>query len=65
MGDIEDYVRRNVDAAPPLTPEQRDRLAVLLRPPGLRDPRYSVRHAPTPSDRPGHDPDPPQSPPGA
>jgi hypothetical protein len=27
----EDYVRRLVDAAPPLTAEQRDRLAVLLR----------------------------------
>ena len=26
------YVRRTVDAWPPLTPEQRDRLAVLLRP---------------------------------
>ena len=28
---LEDYIRRTVDAAPPLTPEQRDRLAVLLR----------------------------------
>ncbi len=28
----EDYIRRLVDTAPPLTPEQRDRLAVLLRP---------------------------------
>jgi hypothetical protein len=28
---IEAYVARVVDAAPPLTPEQRDRLAVLLR----------------------------------
>ena len=27
-----DYIRRVVDAAPPLTDEQRDRLAVLLRP---------------------------------
>jgi hypothetical protein len=30
---LEDYIRRTVDAAPPLTPEQRDRLAVLLRAP--------------------------------
>ena len=29
---IEDYVRRTVDAAPPLTDEQRSRLATLLRP---------------------------------
>lgn len=29
---LEDYIRRTVDAAPPLTAEQRDRLAVLLRP---------------------------------
>ncbi len=29
--DIESAVRRIVDAAPPLTAEQRDRLAVLLR----------------------------------
>ena len=29
---IENYIRRTVDAAPPLTDEQRDRLAVLLRP---------------------------------
>ncbi len=28
----EDYIRQLVDSAPPLTPEQRDRLAVLLRP---------------------------------
>ncbi len=28
----EDYIRRLVDNAPPLTDEQRDRLAVLLRP---------------------------------
>ncbi len=27
----EDYIRRLVDAAPPLTAEQRDRLAVLLK----------------------------------
>jgi hypothetical protein len=30
----EDYIRRLVDEAPPLTPDQRDRLAVLLRPSG-------------------------------
>lgn len=28
---LEEYVKRVVDAAPPLTPEQRDRLAVLFR----------------------------------
>ncbi len=28
---LEDYIRRTVDEAPPLTPCQRDRLAVLLR----------------------------------
>ena len=28
---LEDYIRRTVDTAPPLTPEQRDRLALLLR----------------------------------
>ena len=28
---LEDYIRRTVDAAPPLLDEQRDRLAVLLR----------------------------------
>lgn len=28
---LEDYIRRTVDEAPPLTSEQRDRLAVLLR----------------------------------
>ncbi len=31
---ISAYIRRVIDAAPPLTPEQRDRLAVLLRPGG-------------------------------
>jgi hypothetical protein len=30
---IEDYIRRTVAAAPPLSPEQRDRLALLLRAP--------------------------------
>jgi hypothetical protein len=29
---LEDHIRRVVDSAPPLTAEQRDRLAVLLRP---------------------------------
>ncbi len=29
---LEDYIARTVAAAPPLTPEQRDRLATLLRP---------------------------------
>jgi len=29
---LADYIARVVDAAPPLTPEQRDRLALLLRP---------------------------------
>ncbi|SKA86972.1 hypothetical protein SAMN06295879_1014 [Agreia bicolorata] len=29
---IEDYIERVVNAAPPLTPEQRDRIAALLRP---------------------------------
>lgn len=28
---LEDYIKRAVDAAPPLTLEQRDRLAALLR----------------------------------
>lgn len=28
----EDYLKRLIDTAPPLTAEQRDRLAVLLRP---------------------------------
>ena len=27
---LEDYIKRTVDAAPPLTVEQRDRLALLL-----------------------------------
>lgn len=31
---LEEYIRRTVDAAPPLTPEQRDKLALLLRGPG-------------------------------
>jgi len=29
--ETEEYVRRVVDEAPPLTPEQRDRIAALLR----------------------------------
>jgi hypothetical protein len=28
----EDYIRRLVDSAPPLTAEQRDRLATILKP---------------------------------
>lgn len=28
---LEDYIARTVDSAPPLSPEQRDRLALLLR----------------------------------
>jgi hypothetical protein len=28
----EEYIKQLVEAAPPLTPEQRDRLALLLRP---------------------------------
>lgn len=28
---LEDYIKRTVDSAPPLTPEQRDKLALLLR----------------------------------
>jgi hypothetical protein len=30
---LADFIARTVDAAPPLTPEQRDRLALLLRRP--------------------------------
>lgn len=29
--ELEEHVRRIVDAAPPLTPEQRDKIATLLR----------------------------------
>lgn len=31
---LEEYIRRTVDDAPPLTTEQRERLALLLRPAG-------------------------------
>lgn len=31
---LEEYVRNVVDQAPPLTPEQADRIAALLRPAG-------------------------------
>ncbi len=31
---LAEYIKRTVDAAPPLTAEQRDRLAALLRPMG-------------------------------
>ena len=34
--ELEEHVRRIVDAAPPLTAEQRDRLAALLRAPATR-----------------------------
>ena len=34
---IAEYVTRVVDAAPPLTPEQRDRIAALLRPAGAHE----------------------------
>lgn len=30
--ELEEHVRRIIDAAPPLTSEQRDRIAALLRP---------------------------------
>lgn len=32
VSSTDDYIRKLVDSAPPLTLEQRDRLAVLLRP---------------------------------
>ncbi len=32
MSSTDDYIKKLVDSAPPLTPEQRNRLAVLLRP---------------------------------
>lgn len=32
VASAEDYIRRLVDAAPPLTDDQRSRLALLLRP---------------------------------
>ncbi|MGH3511658.1 MAG: hypothetical protein ACRDRB_05200 [Pseudonocardiaceae bacterium] len=35
--ELEEHVRRLVDAAPPLTPAQRDRLAALLRGPATRE----------------------------
>lgn len=34
---LADYIRKTVDTAPPLTLEQRDRLALLLRGGGARD----------------------------
>ena len=43
---LADYIRRTVDAAPPLTPEQRARLAMLLRgaePPGKPTAVLSIR----------------------
>ncbi len=38
-----DVIRRVVDAAPPLTAEQRDRLGVLLRGPGTEVRRSAAR----------------------
>ena len=32
VSSTDDYIKKIVDSAPPLTPEQRNRLAVLLRP---------------------------------
>ena len=34
---LEDYIERVVNAAPPLTAEQRDRIAALLRPAGAHE----------------------------
>lgn len=34
---LEQFIRRTVDAAPPLSPDQRDRLALLLRAPSGGD----------------------------
>ncbi|MGH3751824.1 MAG: hypothetical protein ACRDRP_03850 [Pseudonocardiaceae bacterium] len=34
---LAEYVRAIVDSFPPLTPEQRDRIATLLRTPGNRE----------------------------
>jgi hypothetical protein len=36
------YIRSIVDRAPELTPEQRDRLAILLRPSGTPDGREAA-----------------------
>ena len=36
MSSADDYIKKLVDSAPPLTPEQRNRLAVLLRPDSQR-----------------------------
>jgi hypothetical protein len=33
---LAEYIARTLETAPPLTPEQRDRLALLLRPAGQR-----------------------------
>jgi len=38
-----DVIRRVVDAAPPLTAKQRDRLGVLLRGPGTEESRAAAR----------------------
>ncbi len=36
---LDSYIKRMVDAAPPLTAEQRDKLALLLRPLTVDPPR--------------------------
>jgi len=41
--DAEDYIRRLVDEAPPLSASQRDRLALLLREPDATRSRVCVR----------------------
>lgn len=49
MSTIDDYIRRTVEAAPPLTAEQRDRLALLLNPDAERfAPRSRLDQLPPP-----------------
>ena len=43
---LADYIKRTVDAAPPLSVEQRDRLALLLRGGGAEPPGGPGRAAP-------------------
>ncbi len=40
---IADHIRRVVDEAPPLTVEQRDRLAILLRGPATEETRVAAQ----------------------
>lgn len=47
MARLADYIRKTVDAAPPLTEEQRDRLAVLL---GARRPEVEISPRPLSAD---------------